>query len=66
MLIEVELNLLVGDVNAELLERVALEVFKAEDVQDADVLFLVLLPESGRRTRQEKEMNGFRKASYSS
>lgn len=52
MLIEVELNLLVGDVDAELLEGVALEVFEAEDVQDADVLFFVFLPENGTRTGQ--------------
>lgn len=51
VLIEVELNLLVGDVDAELLKRVVLEVLEAEDVQDADVLFFVFLSEKGRRTR---------------
>lgn len=43
VLVEVKLDLLVGDVDAELLERVFLEVLKAEDVQDADVQALVLL-----------------------
>lgn len=43
VLIEVELNLFVSDVNAELLEGVALEVLEAEDVQDADVQILVFL-----------------------
>jgi len=37
MLVEVELDLLVGDVDAQLLEGVPLEVLKAEDVQDPDV-----------------------------
>ena len=36
MLIEVVLDLFVGDVNTELLERVHLEVLKTEYVQDAD------------------------------
>ena len=43
MLVEVELDLLVGDVDAQLLERVLLEVLEAEDVQDADVQAFVLL-----------------------
>lgn len=42
VLVEVELDLLVGDVDAELLERVPLEVLEAEDVQDADVQALVV------------------------
>lgn len=41
MLVEVKLDLLVGDVDAELLERVLLEVLEAEDVQDADGLEVV-------------------------
>lgn len=45
VLVEVELDLLIGDVDAELLKRVPLKVFKAEDVQDADVQTLVFLPE---------------------
>jgi len=44
VLVEVELDLLIGDVDAELLKRVPLKVFKAEDVQDADVQTLVFLP----------------------
>lgn len=43
MLVEVKLDLLVGDVDAELLEGVLLEVLEAEDVQDADVQALVVL-----------------------
>lgn len=43
MLVEVKLDLLIGDVDAELLERVLLEVLKTEDVQDADVQALVIL-----------------------
>lgn len=37
VLVEVKLDLLVGDVDAELLEGVLLEVFKTKNVQDADV-----------------------------
>ena len=37
VLVEVELDLLIGDVDAELLERVLLEVLEAEDVQDAHI-----------------------------
>lgn len=44
VLVEVKLDLLVGDVDAELLERVLLEVLEAEHVQDADVQALVILP----------------------
>lgn len=43
VLVEVELDLLVGDVDAELLERVLLEVLKTKDVQDANVQALVIL-----------------------
>lgn len=43
MLVEVKLDLLVGNVDAELLERVLLEVFKTKYVQDADVKALVVL-----------------------
>lgn len=43
VLVEVELDLLIGDVDAELLERVPLKVLKAEDVQDPDVQTLVVL-----------------------
>lgn len=35
-MVEELVELLVGVVDAELLERVGLEVFEAEDVQDAD------------------------------
>lgn len=42
VLVEVELDLLVGDVDAELLEGVLPEVLKAEDVQDANGLEVVL------------------------
>lgn len=44
VLVKVELDLFIGDVDAELLKRVPLKVFKAEDVQDADVQTLVFLP----------------------
>ena len=43
VLVEVELDLLVGDVDAQLLEGVPLEVFKAEDVQDPYVEAVVPL-----------------------
>lgn len=43
MLVEVKLDLLVGNVDAELLEGVLLEVFKTKYVQDADVKALVVL-----------------------
>lgn len=43
VLVEVKLDLLVGDVDAELLERVLLKVLKAEDVQYADVQALFIL-----------------------
>lgn len=36
VLIEVVLNLLVGDIDAYLLERILGEILKAEDVQQAD------------------------------
>lgn len=44
VLVEVELDLLVGDVDAQLLKGVFLEVFKTKDVQDADVKAFVILP----------------------
>lgn len=37
VLVEVELDLLIGDVDAELLKRVPLKVFKAKHVQNTDV-----------------------------
>lgn len=43
VLVEVELDLLVGDVDAELLEGVLLEILKTKDVQDADVQAFVVL-----------------------
>lgn len=45
VLVEVELDLLVGNVDAELLKRVFLEVLKTEDVQDANVQAFVTFPE---------------------
>lgn len=51
VLVKVELDLLIGDVDAELLKRVPLKVFKAEDVQDADVQALVFLPEEKYKDR---------------
>ena len=48
VLVEVKLDLLVGDVDAELLERVLLEVLETEDVQDADVQALVVFPAGER------------------
>lgn len=47
VLVEVELDLFVGDVDAELLKRVPLEVLKAKDVQDANVQALVILSVRG-------------------
>ena len=46
MLVEVELDLLIGDVDTQLLEGVPLEVLKAKDVQDANVEAVV--PLAGR------------------
>lgn len=43
VLVEIKLDLLISNVDAELLEGVPLEVLKAEDVQDADVQALVVL-----------------------
>lgn len=56
VLVEVKLNLLIGDVDAELLERVLLEVLKTEDVQDADVEALVILPGGERMKRDENAL----------
>ena len=47
VLVEVELDLLVGDVDAQLLEGVPLEVLKAEDVKDPDVEAVVPLAGGG-------------------
>lgn len=44
VLVEVELDLLVGDVDAKLLEGVLLEVLKTKDVQDANVQTLIFFP----------------------
>lgn len=46
MLVEVKLDLLVGDVDAKLLEGVLLEVFETKNVQDADVQAFLSLPEN--------------------
>lgn len=54
VLVKVKLDLLVGNVDAELLERVLLEVLETEDVQDADVQALVIL--SGG---QKNHLNAF-------
>lgn len=51
MLVEVELDLLVGDVDAQLLERVPLEVLKAKNIQDANVQARVVLSGEGRKER---------------
>lgn len=37
MLVEVELDLLVCDIDAQLFKRVLLEVFKSKDVQDSHI-----------------------------
>ena len=47
VLIKVELDLLVSDVDAQLLEGVPLEVLKAEDVKDPDVEAVVPLAGGG-------------------
>ena len=51
VLVEVELDLLVGYVDAELLERVLFKVLKAKDVQDADVQAIVVF--SGGEKKEE-------------
>ena len=51
MLVEVKLDLLVGDVDAQLLERVLLEVLKTKDVQNADVQALVVLSGGDRKEK---------------
>ncbi len=56
MLVEVKLDLLIGDVDAELLERVLLEVLKTEDVQDADVQALVILS-GGKQNEKSVHLN---------
>ena len=55
MLIEVELDLLVGNVDAELLEGVLLKVLKAKDVQDPNVQPFVFLTEGERERERERE-----------
>jgi hypothetical protein len=52
--VELLLELLVGEVDAELLERVRLEVLEAEDVEDADERG-GLLPLRLRRAREKRE-----------
>lgn len=37
MLVEVKLDLLVCDVDAQLFKRVLFEIFESEDVQDSDI-----------------------------
>lgn len=49
VLVEVKLDLLIGDVDAKLFEGVLLEVLEAEDVQDADVQALVFLSGGERK-----------------
>lgn len=58
VLVEVKLDLLIGNVDAELLERVPLEVLKAEDVQDADVQALVILS-GGDRNEKSVHLHAF-------
>lgn len=43
VLVEVKLDLFVGYVDAELLERVSFKVLKAKDVQDTDVKTLLFI-----------------------
>lgn len=60
VLVEVKLDLLVGDVDAQLLKRVLLEVLEAEDVQDSHVhaaLRSTSKPSAARRGREEKKTN---------
>lgn len=51
VLVEVKLDLLIGNVDAKLLEGVLLEVLEAEDVQDADVQALVFLSGGERKEK---------------
>lgn len=37
MLIEVELNLLVGNVDTELFERISFEIFKTKDIKNSNI-----------------------------
>lgn len=43
VLVEVKLDLFVGYVDAELLERVSFKILKAKDVQDTDVKTLLFI-----------------------
>lgn len=48
MLIEVELDLLVGNVDAELLKRIFLEVFKPKDIENPNVQSLITSTEKAQ------------------
>lgn len=59
VLVEVELDLLIGQVDAELLKRVLLEVLKAEDIQDADVQALFVLSGGDENKKQRVPQPGY-------
>lgn len=42
MLIEVELNLFIGNVDAELFKRIFFEILKAKDIQNSNVQTIVM------------------------
>ena len=48
LLVEVELYLLVSNVNTQLLERIGLEVLEAEDVKNANSIFVVFAVYEGQ------------------
>lgn len=49
MLVEVKLDLFVGNVDAQLLERVLLKVLEAKNIQDANVQALIVLSEGDKK-----------------
>lgn len=53
MLVEVELDLLISNVDAQLLKRVPLEVLKPEYVEDPDVQSFLLLTVRTKDTEGE-------------
>lgn len=42
MLIEVELNLFIGNVDAELFKRIFFEILKAKDIQNSNVQTIII------------------------
>lgn len=61
MLVEVELDLLVGDVDTQLLERVLLEVLEAEDVQDSHIHAALRCTSKPKKKTTKKKKTGTNK-----